>query len=331
MAGEKVGLGFVGLGRFANVLAEKARQTGNCEIVNCFARTESTRQEFAGKFGCRQSASLDELLGDSEVEGVIAVTPHSTHADIICQAASAGKNVFIEKPLTLTVADAKRASDAASKAGVILQVGHHRRFQAATRRIREMIDSGELGEIYQMEANLSMPGGGARAGWRDDPAECPVGGMTGLGVHMVDNLHYLAGPVKRVSAFSSKLTTEGNLDDVASIVLEFKSGALGYIGTTYGIPKVFNTAVFGTQANAWSEDEGNLLFVQKRGETTRSNTPVEPRDGLADELTEFAQCIRSGGTPQVGGPEGTEVIAVLESIIESVNTGKAVEVDKFRS
>ncbi len=88
MAEDKVGLGFVGLGRFANVLADKACQTGKIEIVNCFARTESTRQEFANKFGCRHSASLDELLSDSELEGVAVVTPHSTHSDIICQAAS---------------------------------------------------------------------------------------------------------------------------------------------------------------------------------------------------------------------------------------------------
>ena len=113
MAGDKVALGFVGLGRFANTLADKACQTGKIEIVNCFTRTGSTRQEFAEKFGCRHSASLGELLSDSELEGVVIVTPHSTHSDIICQAASAGKHVFIEKPLTLTVAEAKRAAGAA--------------------------------------------------------------------------------------------------------------------------------------------------------------------------------------------------------------------------
>ena len=147
---------------------------------------------------------------------------------------------------------------------------------------------------------------------------------------MVDNLHYLAGPVKRVSAFSTKLNSIGVLDNVTSIVLEFESGALGYIGTCSGVPKLFNTAAFGTECNAWCEDEGEKLFIQKRGERVRSEVPIEGGDAIAEELAAFGRSIRDGVKPEVGGPEGTEVIAVLESVIESVNSGKAVEVDKYR-
>lgn len=120
MTEEKARLAFVGLGNYSGVLSGTAERAGNCEIVNCFARTESRRKEFAEKQGCRDAASLDEVLGDPEVEGLVVVTPHSTHADIVCRAASAGKHVFIEKPLTLTVADARRAATAAREAGVVL-------------------------------------------------------------------------------------------------------------------------------------------------------------------------------------------------------------------
>jgi len=320
---------FVGLGNYSNALAGSVERAENLEIVNCFTRTAATREAFAEKHGCRESNSLDGVLNDSEVEGVIVVTPHSTHADIICQAASAGKHVFIEKPLALTVADVDRASDAASKAGVTLQVGHHRRFQGATRHIRQMIDSGELGVLYQLEANLSMPGG-PRTGWRDDPNECPVGSMTGLGVHMVDNLHYLAGPVKQVSAFSAKLTSVGNLDNVTSIVAEFESGALGYIGTCSGVPKLFSTAAFGTECNAWCEDEGKKLFLQKKGEMVRAEVPVEGGDAIAEELAAFGNSIRTRVRAEVGGPEGREVIVFLEAVIESVKSGKAVDLSNYR-
>jgi predicted dehydrogenase len=154
--------------------------------------------------------------------------------------------------------------------------------------------------------------------------------MTGLGVHMVDNLHYLAGPVKRLSAFSNKLSSKGSQDNVASIVLEFESGALGYIGTTYGIPKVFNTAAFGTNANAWSEEEGKRLFIQSKGEQTRTEESVDDGDAIADELADFARCIREGESPEAGGPEGLEVIAVLEAVIESVKSNRVVEVSQIR-
>ena len=102
MAEGKVRLGFIGLGNWGNRLASAAERSGAAEIVRCFARTEETRAAFAEKFTCRPAASLDELLGDDEVEGVAVSTPHSTHEDIVHRAAAAGKHLFVEKPLALT-------------------------------------------------------------------------------------------------------------------------------------------------------------------------------------------------------------------------------------
>src|SRR5207342_3874911 len=112
MSMESVRLGVVGLGWFGGVLTASARATGLADVVSCFARTESSRQAFADAHGCRPATSLGAMLADPEVEGVLVVTPHSTHAQIVEEVASAGKHVFVEKPLTLTVADARRAIDA---------------------------------------------------------------------------------------------------------------------------------------------------------------------------------------------------------------------------
>ena len=99
------------------MLGNAAKRAGNVEITRCFTRTESSREEFAEKFGCRPAASFEEVLKDSEVEGILIATPHSTHTDLITQAASAGKHVFVEKPLTLTVADADKCIDATENGG----------------------------------------------------------------------------------------------------------------------------------------------------------------------------------------------------------------------
>lgn len=332
MAGDKVRLASIGLGWWAGVLAESVDRSGAAEIVSCFARSEEGRKAFAEKVGCRQAASLDEVLNDSSVEGVLIATPHSTHTGIICQAASAGKHVFVDKPFTLTAADGRKAYDAARKAGVTLQVGHNRRKQGGNRRLREMVDKGELGMIHQVEGNLSLAGGqNPRQGWRNDTAECPAGAMTGLGVHMVDNLHYLVGPVKQLCAFSKKLFGKGNLNDVTTIILEFESGPLGYINSTFVIPKICTNAVFGTQANAWTEEEGAKLYFQKVDQQAREELPCEAGDCLADQMKEYAKCIREGDTPETGGPEGIEVVAVLEAVIESAHTGQVVEVSNYRN
>ena len=331
MVGEKVRLASIGLGWWGGMMMDDIKRSGCAEVVTCFARSEDNRKAFAEKFGCREASSLDEVLNDPEVEGVTIVTPHSTHTDMICDAASAGKHVFVEKPLTLTMAEGKQAYEATQKAGVTLQVGHHRRRQGGNRRMREMIDKGELGMVHQLEANLSLPmGQNPKPGWRNDTAEIPTGGLTGLGVHMIDNLLFLAGPVKRVSAFSKKILRAGNIDDVTAVILEFESGPLGYIGFSLVLPKICVTFAFGTDACAWAEEEGAKLYFQKVDQQAREELPVEGGDALADEMAEFARCIRDGGAPETGGPEGIEVVAVQEAVIESAASGRIVEVADYR-
>ncbi len=321
----------IGLGWWGGMLAEKASLAG-LDLVSCFARSPEPRAEFAAKHGCRQAASLDELLSDSEVEAVMIATPHSTHADLVAESAAAGKHVFVDKPYTLTVAEAKRATAAADAAGIVLQVGHNRRRQPATRRLKEMVDGGDLGMIHYAEANLSYPKGlNPRSGWRGDPAESPAGGMTGLGVHMADNLVYLLGRASRVSAFSKKVIGVGALDDVTTATLEFESGPLGFLGTAMVIPDIARTALWGTEAAAWNEFDGAHLYVQQVGEKERTEHPVESLDTVKDQLEEFAVNVREGRRPETGGPEALEAVAILEGIVESATTGRVVDLDEVRA
>jgi predicted dehydrogenase len=321
----------IGLGWWGGTLAEKAAAAG-LDLVAVFARNREQRETFAATHDARPAASLDDLLSDPAVEAVMIATPHSTHADLVVEAASAGKHVFVDKPLTLAVAEAKRAIEAASSAGVILQVGHNRRRQPANRRLKQMVDAGELGMLHYAEANLSYPKGlNPRTGWRGDPAESPAGGMTGLGVHMADNLVYLLGPAARVSAFSKKIIGVGSLDDATTAVLEFRSGPLAVLGTSMVIPDIARTAVWGTEAAAWNENDGERFFVQRTGEKDRIEEPVETLDTVRDQLEEFANNVRTGSRPETGGPEALESVAILEAIVESATTGRVVDLDEVRA
>jgi predicted dehydrogenase len=321
----------IGLGWWGGTLADKAAAAG-LDLVGAFARNREQRETFAATHGARPAASLDDLLSDPTVEAVMIATPHSTHADLVVEAASAGKHVFVDKPFTLAVAEAKRAIDAASSAGVILQVGHNRRRQPANRRLKQMVDGGELGMLHYAEANLSYPKGlNPRTGWRGDPAESPAGGMTGLGVHMADNLVYLLGPASRVSAFSKKIIGVGSLDDATTAVLEFRSGPLAVLGTSMVIPDIARTAVWGTEAAAWNENDGERFFVQRTGEKDRIEEPVETLDTVRDQLEEFANNVRTGSRPETGGPEALESVAILEAIVESATRGRVVDLDEVRA
>lgn len=327
---EKVRLASVGLGWWGKVLADAVERSGAAEIVSCFARTEGTRQEFAEKYGCRAAGSLDEILEDPAVDGLLTATPHSHHPQLIAAAASAGKHIFVEKPFTLTVAEARKAIEDAEKANVVLQVGHHRRRQGANRRIKEMIDNGDLGALYQLEGNLSVfkP---QPPTWRSKPEEQPLGGLTGLGVHMIDTLHYFAGPMKRVFCFSKQVTgKQGDIDEAAVVAVEFENGPLGYIGFSLSVPKICTVTAFGDKASAWSEEEGTKLYVEKNDEFTRTELEVDAGDAVADEVIEFVRSIQGEATPETGGPEGLAVVEVMEALYESQKTGKAVDVADFR-
>jgi predicted dehydrogenase len=152
-----------------------------------------------------------------------------------------------------------------------------------------------------------------------------------MGVHLVDNFNSLAGPVKRVSAFSKKILGRGNPDDATVIGMEFESGPLGYLSTSWVVPKLNTTAAYGTEAAAWSEEDGSKLYLQKKEESARRELPVEAGDPVGDQLAEFARCVREGTSPEAGAPEGLEVTAVLQAIESSAETGEAVDVSSFRN
>lgn len=329
---EPLRVGSIGLGRWGENLAEKTKSAKGIKLTTCFARTKETRDEFAEKHGCRAASSVDELLSDSEVEAVLIATPHSTHADLVAAAAAAGKHVFIDKPFTLTVAEAKRAIAAADSAGITLQVGHNRRRQPANRRLKKMVDGGDLGVVHYAEANLSYPKGlNPRTGWRGEPDESPAGGMTGLGVHMADNLNYLLGRAARVSAFSKQIIGVSKLDDATTAIVEFQEGPLAFLGTSMVIPDIARTAVWGTEGAAYNDKDGERFLTQEVGSWDWVEQEIETLDTVQNELEEFTDNVRNGKTPETGGPEGLEATAILEGIVESAARGTVVDLDEVRA
>jgi predicted dehydrogenase len=186
--------------------------------------------------------------------------------------------------------------------------------------------------IHYAEANLSYSKGlDPRTGWRGEPEESPAGGMTGLGVHMADNLNYLLGRAVTVAAFSRRIIGVGKLDDATTSILEFEDGPLAALGTSMVIPNIGRTALWGTKGAAWNDVDGEQFFFQAVGEKDRTPQPIETLDTVVDELEEFANNVRSGSRPETGGPEALEAVAVLEGIVESANTGRVVDLDEVRS
>jgi predicted dehydrogenase len=162
--------------------------------------------------------------------------------------------------------------------------------------------------------------------WRKDPEQIPAGGMTPLGVHHIDTIQYLGGPIRSVSAISKKVYGALDVDDVTAMLFELESGPLAYLVTLLATAGVNTVTVYGSDAAAWSEEDGKRLFLQKRGEPSRNELPVTPIDTVADEMAEFADSIRSGTKPETGPEAAIPVVDVLEAIIASATDRRPVDV-----
>jgi len=323
---EKVKLASIGLGKWGGNLAAAVASSGEAEIVAGFSRNQERRQAFAEQYGCRAAGSLSDLLGDPEIQGVVIATSHSTHRPLIEAAAAAGKHIFVEKPLTLRVEDGVACLEAAASAGVALQVGHQRRRSTANRRIKLMVEAGELGELQTLEANHSVPAGMRMPpeAWRWNEEESPLGSMPSLGVHKVDTMMFLAGPVRSVFAHTRR-GRQYPIDEASVLALEFESGALGTVITSFFTPMILRLAVFGSGGAAYNEGDSAVLKVQTLEEKAPTEVEIEPNDPVVDQMVEFARVVRGEAQPETDGAAGLAVVAVLEAAVESSRSGHRVE------
>ncbi|MGH3499503.1 MAG: Gfo/Idh/MocA family protein [Nocardioidaceae bacterium] len=337
---ERVRLAPVGLGRWARVLARAAQRGDVVELASCFSRDEARCREFQREFGIgRAAASYAELLGDEAIEGVIITTPNDTHRRLIVQALEAGKAVYTDKPIAHTLEDAVAIADAAS--GQVLAVGHAARRLSGSRQMRRWIDDGRLGEVSLAEANFSNERGLelTPATWRWYADRSPGGTFIQLGVHHADNLQYLLGPVRSVTAHARRLHTKAEIPDAVMSILEFESGALGSINAGWASPGVYTVNLQGTKANLrydldfthWDEshhaDDYSTLQSQGYGQSQRSPVELPRTDMFREQLEEFALAIRGGTSVEVGAAEAVRALAIVHAALtSSARNGTAVGV-----
>jgi predicted dehydrogenase len=241
-------------------------------------------------------------------------------------AASAGKHVFVDKPLTLSVEDARACVRAAEDAGVVLQVGFQRRRFPAHRALKRLIDDGSIGDIEALEANHSLPNRIPEGAWRWDIEQSPLGSMTSLGIHQIENFHYLAGPITRVGAMR-RAGRSVSIDEAAAMVFEFASGAVGTLLSSFFTPWRIYLAVNGTEGMGLADRDGSQLYFQKRGENEPVEMPLDPVDAVAEQMADFAASIRNGSAPETGGAEGFAVVAVLDAAVRSADSGQIEDVE----
>jgi len=328
MPSEPLRVACLGMGWWSDVLADAIKRSGKLQIVACYTRSEQRRQAFAGKYGCRAAPSYEAILEDRGIEAVVNTTPNNVHMETTRAAAAAGKHVFLDKPIANTVADARTLTAACRKAGVVLALGYQRRKESHFRWVRKQIDDGVFGRLVNAEANISRDRLGQfdLTSWRYTAAGMPGGVMLQIGIHYVDVLEYLMGPVKAVNGRFAQLVLPGDNPDVASLVLEHESGALSTLNACYAsASEYYLMNVYGKEASAYYDLHNGLRFL-KRGTNRSDPVSCAKNDTIVEELEEFAAAVRGNGEPEMDGEKSTASLAVLLAGIKSAREGRRVEV-----
>ncbi|HEX7055523.1 MAG TPA: Gfo/Idh/MocA family oxidoreductase [Burkholderiales bacterium] len=323
----------VGLGRWGQRLVEALASPPSevLRFTHAVVRTPGSAAEFCERHGLRlvPAERLDALLAERSVSALVLATPHSQHADQVIRAARAGKHVFCEKPFTLDLESACAAVEACREAGVVLALGHNRRFLPAMAEMKEIIDSGELGEILHAEGAFSGNFGfGYLPGmWRATQRESPAGGMTAMGIHIIDAFIHLVGPIASVRCESHRRVLSVDLDDTTSAFMRFRNGATGYLSTLTATGRIVRVQVFGTRGWLHLLDHHILERCDVEGNVSRREFPRVDSERL--ELEAFGNAIARRQPYQVSIDEAVHGVAVMQAAFRSAREdGERVAVEE---
>jgi predicted dehydrogenase len=327
-------IGVAGLGYWGPNLARNFAAIPGVELAYGCDASEPARARAAAQFpGATMCAGLDELLVDPSLDAIALATPVPTHAELAVLVLEAGKHCFVEKPLAQSVVDAERAVAAAQAAGRILMVGHLLEYHPGVQKLKQLTDSGELGDqifyIYGNRLNLGKLRADENALWS-------------LGAHDVSVVLLLAGEEPWEVVAHGESYVRPGVEDVVFCFMRFPSGLSAHLHLSWLDPhKERRFTVVGSRRMATFDDmelERKLTVYDKGfdedartyGEyITRSGDVFSPQipnvEPLRVECEHFVDCARRGEPPRSDGTSGLRVVRVLEELQRSLDLSSSRE------
>jgi predicted dehydrogenase len=329
---EPVGVGIIGYGnwgpRLARALAENAELHAICE-----PRPEGRAKAQMRHAGARVTADVDDLLGDPQIDGICIATPVGTHEALTRAVLEAGKDVLVEKPLAHSVEAARRCVDLADRLGRVLMVGHTFVYSPPVRALRHLVEDGVLGRLYYASServNLGL--------FQKD-----VSVVWDLAPHDLSILLYATGEEPAaIAAHGKAFVGAGNLEDAASITVEFASGAVAYVHVSWIAPvKLRKTTLIGAKTMLVYDDVEPVerVKIYDRGVQLREIDPtfgefqlsyrvgdvhspvVGSEEPLSLEIQAFCAAIQTRKAPESDGRFGLRVVEILEAASQSIRDG----------
>jgi predicted dehydrogenase len=319
---KSVQVGIVGLGYWGPNLARNFDALPGCELTWCCDGSATARERFEPLFPrARFSGQVEDLLADPSLDAVVVATPVPTHSELAVRVLDAGKHCFVEKPLALTVAEAERVLAAQRSSRKALMVGHLLEYHPGVRRLKQVVDSGEVGHVHYIYSNRLNLG----------KLRTDENALWSLGAHDISVLLHLADEEPYALAAHGECYVQPGIEDVVFCFMRFPSGLSAHMHLSWLDPhKERRFTVVGSKRMATFDDmvnERKLTIYDKGfdGKTgswgeyiSRSGDIYSPQvpstEPLRIECEHFLDCVRSGATPLSDGESGLRVVRVLEGL-----------------
>ena len=333
----RVRIGIIGAGRIANVMANAYKRVPEAELIAVADVLRPLAEIFAKKFEIPQVFErYSDLLDSGEVDAVLICAPTFVHEEIAIAAAQAGKHIFCQKPMALTIEACEAINAAAEKAGVTLQTGFMLRFTPPFVDIKEAIVSGEIGSLIAIRS--SVFGWEPSADWFYDPKK-GGGVLIDTIIHTLDLFRWYAGAVETLFASGGAYVLEGakrhGTPDNIMCSFRFRNGAMGdlYGSWTTGFGDK-TLEVYGTNASIFVDlvgKQGGHIFIRKRiTEGSRpegwSNLGILWKYGYLGEAQHFVDTVLGKAEPQATGRDAIEAQRLAILADHSIRTGQLAHV-----
>jgi myo-inositol 2-dehydrogenase/D-chiro-inositol 1-dehydrogenase len=326
-------IGVVGTGRIGTFHAQTlARRVPEADLVGVADARPGGATALATELGVREFESPAALITSQDIDAVVIAASSTAHADLVVESAAAGKAVFCEKPMAMTLADADRAIAAAAAAGVPLQVGFNRRFAADFLAAKAVVDRGGVGTPQLMRSVTRDPG-------LANPGAVPPGTIfTQTLIHDFDLLNWMNSGARavEVSAMADALVApdfkDAGLLDTAVVTIRYDNGAIAVaeanFSATYGYDvrgEVFGSGGMVTIGSPRQVTMEHWDGDGVRGLTARGDTELLG-DAYAAEFASFCDAVAKGTSPVVTGEDARAALAIALACIDAVATGSTVQV-----
>lgn len=318
----------IGLGWWGKTIATTLRDSTKLKVVHG-TDVDPNAGTWARERGIAFSSSLDDALADRAVQAVILCTPHSLHTAQIAHVAAAKKHVFCEKPLALKWADAVESIRLCNRNGVVLGVGHERRFEPPMIELTRIAKAGALGKLVQIEASfcqnkmVNLPADN----WRQSTAEAPAGALTATGIHLLDLAVSFLGDPDNALCRSRQLGSPLASGDTLGALVTFKNGGVALINAILTTPFAGRFTLYGTRG--WAEVRDKSHPEQPTGWTlttcavdgTTISVDYPPVSSVRANLEAFADAAEGRAAYPMPQAEMVATIAALEAVVTSSTTG----------